>query len=239
MTANPAPNPAAPVGAPLSSGVMRWSKSHTVSACLLGGLALAAVLASARPRRLIDAKVLGVQGFAEAPTNEQGELVADPRVILRLTRLHPTCVVFPQYQSVQFRIAGKWLESEEFDAFVMDYCPKQGQLRAIPIRRGAEAFRLHLTYARESVRNRALSALMALGLYSRAPTVCKWLTARLPNRRNWQHTVIECEVPKSPRPPGPEHQQPHNPAAAVDAPTRVGFRSLRLGPPATEQRCWQ
>ena len=216
---------------------MRWSKACTISACLLGGLAMAAVLASARPRQLIDAKLLRVQAFDEAPTDEQGEPVGNPCIILRLTRLHPNSVVFSRKQTVQFRVAGKWLEPEKFDAFGMDYSPQHGQLIMIRNHRGAEAFRLHLTYSRESARNRALTALMALGFYSKAPTVSKWLTACLPSRPNWRQTVIECELPKPRRRSVPEQQGPHNPAASAAGRAGSLFAVQGHRRRAARQRC--
>ena len=89
-----------------------------------------------------------------------------------------------------------------------------GQVGVIPNHRGAEAFRLHLTWRRQSPRDEAESWLVNHANRGwKIPRVCFRLYTKLPKERRWRHTVVEMELPKQPwwSAPGYEpHEPPHN-----------------------------
>ena len=214
---------------------MRRSRFLILVACL-GALAAAPAFCFIRAKPLIDAKLLRVQGFPETPTNAWEP--ADPCIVLQITKSGAPEVEFAEDQAVQFRIAGKWLSPEKFDGLMLDWLEAAGCGRAgvIPNRRGAEAFRLHLTYRRQDPRNEAANWLAARGYWGKAPRFCRWLCMRLPGPRKWREVVIEVELPNQSCWSAPGFDTGHNQAGAVDAAIARLFAFERQWRLATDQR---
>src|SRR5437764_4795685 len=124
-------------------------------------LAILTTLAFALGERFVDPKLLRVQGFPETTTNEQNH--AYPCIVLRLTKPDAPYLEVAGEQSVEFRTAGKWLAPERVGAVQWDGSggwPACGEVATIPNRRGAEAFRLHFTWRRQSLRDEAEISLV-------------------------------------------------------------------------------
>jgi hypothetical protein len=122
--------------------------------------------------------------------------------------------------------------------------PGCGQVGVIPNHHGAEAFRLHLTWRRQSPRDQAESWLVNhVNRGWRIPSVCFRLYTKLPKERRWRHTVVEMKLPKQPwwSAPGYEpYEPPHNNTmqpieASRFAQPQVGS-AWRLAPPADGDR---
>jgi hypothetical protein len=157
--------------------------------------------------------LLRVQGFSDAP----GDVHGSPCLVLRLTKPDAPYIEISEDQEVQFRIAGKWLCPEKLDGRTLVMAqpfPGCGLVGVIPNRRGAEAFRLHLTWRRQSPRDEAENWLVNHANRGwKIPRVCFRLYTKLPKERRWRHTIVEMELPKQPwwSAPGYEpHEPPHN-----------------------------
>jgi hypothetical protein len=180
-------------------------------------LAILAALTFALQERVFDPKLLRVEGFPESTTNEDH---AAPCILLRLTKADAPYFELAEEQSIEFRIAGKWLAPEALHGRIltMEKWPGCGQVGVIPNRRGLEAFRLHLKWRQMSLRDEAENWLVGnRGWW--VPKVCYRLYPLLPKQRKWRQTVIEMEIPKQPwwSAPGFEpHEDPHNQHAALD-----------------------
>src|SRR5690349_9357793 len=121
----------------------RWR----ILAVFLVVLTIVAGLAFVLGDRLVDPKLLKVQGFSETTTNEQEH--AYPCIVLRLTKADAPCLELAEEQLIEFRTAGKWLAPERLDGRTLDIGASWhgcGQVGIIPNHRGAEAFRLRLTW---------------------------------------------------------------------------------------------
>jgi hypothetical protein len=165
--------------------------------------------------RLVDPKLIRVQGFSETTTN--GREHGEPCIVLRLTKTDAAYLELAEEQSIEFRIAGKWLAPEMLDGRMLTIAaswPACGQVAVLPNRRGAEAFRLHLTWRRQSIRDQAEVSLVQLGNRGwKIPKVCSGIYTLLPQHSEWRHTVIKMDLPKQPEwsAPGYEpHEPPHN-----------------------------
>ena len=170
---------------------MRGRRVLIIAGCL-GALGGAAAIPLIRPGHVIDAKLLRVQGFSDTSTNEHGDIV------LQITRFGAPDIDLADEQALEFRIAGKWLSKERLDGrfLALDRWPGCGRVAYLPNRRRAEAFRLHLTYRRPSLRGEAMLWLLERGWWSKAPRVCEWLCRRLPEHRKWRQALVEFELPK-------------------------------------------
>jgi hypothetical protein len=190
-----------------------------IVAGIFGAISVTAAFLLIREGRVIDAKLLRVQGFPE-PSAEPGPSTPFPCYILRLTEPDAPYLEFGSEQEVQFRIAGKWLAPEQLTGAFARGLPGCGQVGVVPNRRGAEAFRLHLTYRRQSLRNDIEGRIVGSSWGPKVPGWVLELVARLPHDGKWRHAVVEIELPNEPwwAAPGYEpHEQPHNPHAAMDA----------------------
>ena len=191
---------------------MRRRKLLIFGACCAAIGVIAAILLN-KGGHVIDAALLRVQGFPDAPGNGQGS----PCLVLRLTRPDAPYIEIAEEQELQFRIAGKWLSPEKLDGrplVMAQSLPGCGLVGVIPNRRGAEAFRLHLTWRRQSPRDEAEIWLVNhVNRGWKIPRVCFRLYTKLPKERRWRHTDVEIELPKQPwrSAPGYEpHEPPHN-----------------------------
>jgi hypothetical protein len=174
----------------------RWR----ILAVFLVVLTVVAGLAFVLGDRLVDPKLLKVQGFSETTTNEQKHTY--PCIVLRLTKADAPYLELAEEQSIEFRTAGKWLSPERLDGRTLDIAASWhgcGQVGMIPNHRGAEAFRLHLTWRRQSPRDKAESWLVNhVNRGWKIPSLCFRLYTKLPKERRWRHTVVEIELPKQP-----------------------------------------
>ncbi len=104
---------------------------------------------------------------------------------------------------LQFRVAGRWLAPERLDLLP---APLSTEMRTLLSQKGAEACRFHLTYRGPSARDKMLLYLVRHGWWQKAPRLCSWMAQGLPAHRNWEHTVLEYELPRkqdwAPRTPG-------------------------------------
>jgi len=188
----------------------RWR----ILAVLLVILAILTGLAFISGEPLVNPKLLRVQGFSETTTNEQEH--SYPCIVLRLTKAEAPYLEVAEEQSIEFRIAGKWLTPEKLDGRTLSMAENFqacGQVEVLPNRRGAEAFRLHLAWRRQSLRDEAEVSLVHLGNRRwKVPEVCFRLYTLLPRHSEWRHTVIKMELPKQPdwSAPGYEPHEPHN-----------------------------
>lgn len=183
-------------------------------------LAIVTTLAFAFGERFVDPMLLRVQAFPEPTTNEQAH--AYPCIVLRLTKADAPYLELAEEQSIEFRTAGKWLAPERLDGSTLTMAqswPACGQVGVLPNRRGAEAFRLHLTWRRQSLHDEAEISLVQFGNRGwKVPKVCYRLYTLLPKQLKWRQTVIEMELPKQPEwsAPGYEpHEPSHNQRAAL------------------------
>jgi hypothetical protein len=194
----------------LISMVMR--RRWRILAVFLVLLAMLTGLAFVLGEGLVDPMLLRVQGFSKTTTNEQER--ATPCIVLRLTKADAPYLELADEQSIEFRTAGKWLTPERLDGRTLTIAaswPACGQVGVIPNRRGTEAFRLHLAWRRQSLRDQAEVSLVQLGNRGwKVPKVCFRLYTLLPQRSVWRHTVIKMELPKQPdwSAPGYEPAEP-------------------------------
>jgi hypothetical protein len=196
----------------------------------VGVFALAS-LALLRPRPLIAAKLLRVQGFPEASRTNANH--PSPCYMFRLTKPDAPLIEFAEEQVIQYRIGGKWLPPEKYNGpFTMaDTFPECGQLGTILNRRGAEAFRVYLAYRRQSPRDEAEARLAGSRWAGKVPRWIWEVVARLPKESKWRHTVIEFELPKQPWWLTPGYETAHNESRQPKPDERVGYgrvNSLRL-----------
>jgi hypothetical protein len=143
--------------------VVRRLKPLVLAASLMA-LAAVVLLALTLQPQVIDAKLLAVHGFPDTTADKQDYGYAC--IELRLTRKDAPYLELADEQVVQFKVAGKWLAREKLDRHrletTMPY-PGCGQVAVVPNRRGAEAFRLELTYRRQSPRDELMLSLMDRG----------------------------------------------------------------------------
>jgi hypothetical protein len=191
---------------------MRRRRLLIFGACFVAIAVVAAVVLN-KGGHVIDIALLRVQGFPDGSVNHDGH----PCLVLRLTKPDAPYIEIAEDQEVQFRIAGKWLAPEKLDGtrlVMVQSLPGCGLVGVIPNRRGAEAFRLHLTWRRQSPRDEAEGWLVDHANSGwKIPRVCFRLCTKLPKERRWRHTVVEMELPKEPwwSAPGYEpHEPPHN-----------------------------
>ena len=180
-----------------------------IIALSVGGFALA-MLPFMITRPLIDARLLAVQGFPDALSTNQKH--PWPCFIFRLTKPDSPYIEFAQEQVIQYRIGGEWLAAEKYTGpFVsVDPLPECRHVGAIPNRRGAEAFKVYLTYRRGSPRDEADGRLAGSRWAGKVPGWMWELVARLRKERQWRHTAIEFELPKQPWWSAPGYQPAHN-----------------------------
>jgi hypothetical protein len=171
--------------------------------------AAVALLAFISPQQLIEPELLHVQGFSDAPADKYTP-VPTPCILLRLTKAGKPFITLAQDQAIQFRVNGEWLAPEKLDRFSMETGgssgdPLPGYVVVIPNHRQAEAFRLELSYRRDSSKEAVITSLNSRGWWGKAPKLCRWLTDRLPDHRRWRHCVLEMELPKEPWWSAPEY----------------------------------
>ncbi len=222
--------------------VMRRRRLLIFGACF-GAIAVVTAIVLNRGGHVIDTALLQVQGFPDPSHNDH----AFPCFILRLTKSNAPYIELAEEQPVQFRIAGKWLSPEKLDGrtlVMVQSLPGCGQVGMVPNRRGAEAFRLRLTWRRQSPQTEAEIWLVEHANRGwKIPRVCFRLYTLLPKQRKWRHTIVEIELPKDPwwSAPGYEpYEPPHNttmqPVGASRS-TQVQVRgTCRLAPAADGER---
>ena len=210
--------------------------------CLAATALIAAVLLHEH-EHVIDTALLQVQGFPDGSVNHDGS----PCLVLRLTKPDAPYIEFAEEQGVQFRVAGKWLPPEHLDGMrlvMVQSLPGCGQVGVIPNHRGADAFRLHLTWRRESPRAEAESWLVSHANRGwKIPRVCFRLYTLLPKEQKWRHTAITIELPKDPwwSAPGYEpRERPHNNTMQPIGASRLAQAQIgsarRLSPTADGER---
>jgi hypothetical protein len=150
----------------------------------LGAVATLAAFLLIRARCVVDAKLLRVQGFPDVLTTNQNH--PWPCFTFRITKADSPFLQFAEEQQVQYRIGGQWLAPEAYTGpfETVQGLPGCGQVASIPNRRGAEAFRVHLTWRRQSPRDEAEVLLVRLANRGwKLPKVCSRLYPLLPKER--------------------------------------------------------
>ncbi len=102
-----------------------------ILAASLAILAMLTALAFVLGERLVDPKLLTVQGFPETTTNQQEH--AYPCIVLRLTKADAPYLELAEEQSVEFRTAGKWLAPERLDGRVLTMSERPPRRRGFQV----------------------------------------------------------------------------------------------------------
>lgn len=178
----------------------------------------------------------------------QGQVIAPKllrvegsHLILRLTKRDAPHIELADEQTIQFRVAGKWLSLEKLDGgrmLIIGSFPDCEQVVGVPKCASAEALRLYLTYRRLSPRAEFMDWLVERGWWDKASKLCTWVYTRLPEHRNWRRVLVEFELPKEPwwSAPGYEpYGPPHTSSAQANEPMRICSLRLTGGRLASEQ----